>query len=209
MSEYRTTGGIFATTLMVLVLSACGTQTASIDRVARARDLPNAPYSNILVIGVAPDAGNGRRFENAMAAELSSDRTQARPNHREMGGDTLSEAIVRESASGMGADGILITSVKRVQTGVEVTNERVDVDKERRPGGLIDFFRYDYREYREPPEVGSLYDVVLVSDFYDAQSGERVYTVESSTMKATSAFEVIVAESVAISRRLRRDGIVR
>ena len=177
-------------------------------RVARAADLPNAPYSNILVIGIAPVAGSGRRFENALAAELSNKRTRARPNHRETEGGTLSEAIVREAASSMGADAIIITSVKQVETGAEVRG-RVNLDEERRPRGLIDFFRYDYREDNRPPEVRSVYDVVLVSDLYDARSGERVYTVESSTMKAEDTFEVIVSESVAIARRLRKDGMVR
>lgn len=191
------------------LICACSSTATSIDRVARAAELPNAPYSNLLVIGVAPKAANSRRFEDALAAELTNDRTQARPNHREGSVESLSDTIVREAASSMGADAVLITSLKHVSSDVSVRSERIEVDRERKDENLIDFFRYDYKEYTTPASIDLSYNVVLVTDLYDVDSGKKVYFVESSTMDAETAFEIILAESTAIARRLREDGIVR
>ena len=56
-------------TLITMLVGACATgPRTSVDKVERADDIPNAPYGTVLVVGVARNPDNARRFETALAA---------------------------------------------------------------------------------------------------------------------------------------------
>ena len=61
------------------LVAACITPIAqtSVDRVAKAKSVPNAPYSKVMVVGVAQQGTRGREFEEELVKELTNKRTYA------------------------------------------------------------------------------------------------------------------------------------
>ena len=201
-----------ATTIVLVgVLTACATSTArtSIDRVAKAPDLKSAPYANLLIVGVGPRANLAREFELVLAGLITEGDTRATAYHRLASRADVSEDKIRELVERQGADAVLVTTLRHVDSEVRMRGARTELKAEPIGGSLVDFFRYDYKEYSTAPSADLKYNVQLVTDVFDAKSGDRVYTIESTTLQAETAYEIIDAESEAIAKQLREDDMLR
>jgi len=185
------------------------TAQTHVDRVARAKELPNAPYKRVLIIGTAARAGSAREFEEVVAKELSNDRTYAFGYHRAASRADVKEEVVRSIAQLQNADAILVVTARLVNAEREATKERTDVQAEVKGGGLVDFFRYDYKEYTSPPSADYRVNVQVQTDMFDVASEDRIYTVESRTEFAETTSEIILGEAKELAKRLRKDKLVR
>ena len=107
------------------------------------------------------------------------------------------------------ADAILVVTARLVNAAREVTEERTDVQAAVKGGGLVDFFRYDYKEYTSPPSADYRVNVQVQTDMFDVASEDRIYTVESRTEFAETTSEIILGEANELARRLRKDKLVR
>ena len=197
--------------LVAALAAACTGPTAQthVDRVARAKELPNAPYERILIVGTAARASSAREFEEVLAKELSNDHTYAFGYHRAASRADVTEEVVRSIAELQNADAILVVTARLVNAEREATKERTDVQAEVKGGGLVDFYRYDYKEYTSPPSVDYRVNVQVHTDMFDAASEARVYTVESRTEFAVTTSEIILGEAKELAKRLRKDKLVR
>ena len=180
-----------------------------VDRVARAKELPNAPYKRILIIGTAARASSAREFEEVLAKDLSNDHTYAFGYHKAASRADVNEEVVRSIAEMQNADAILVVTARLVNAEREVTRERTDVEAKVKGGGLVDFFRYDYKEYTSPPSADYRVNVQVQSDMFDVASDQRIYTVESRTEFAQTTSEIILGEAKELAKRLRKDKLVR
>ena len=199
---------------MVLVMAfaaACTGPTAQtyVDRVARAKELPNAPYSRVLIVGVAARASSAREFEEVLAKELSNDRTYAFGYHRAASRADVKQDVVRSIAESQNADAIIVVTSRLVNADQVVKEERTDVQARVKGGGLVDFFRYDYKENTLPPSANYRVNVQVQSDMFDVASDQRIYTVESRTDFAETSSEIIISEARELAKRLRKDRLVR
>ena len=197
---------------MVAALAAACTGPAvqtQVDRVARAKELPNAPYKRILIIGTAARASSAREFEEVLAKDLSNDHTYAFGYHKAASRADVNEEVVRSIAEMQNADAILVVTARLVNAEREVTRERTDVEAKVKGGGLVDFFRYDYKEYTSPPSADYRVNVQVHSDMFDVASDQRIYTVESRTEFAQTTSEIILGEAKELAKRLRKDKLVR
>ena len=201
-----------ATVAFVAALAAaCTAPTAQtqVDRVARAKELPNAPYKRVLIVATAARAASAREFEEVLAKELDNDHTHAFGYHRAASRADVKEAVVRSIAEEQNADAILVVTARLVNAEREVTDERTDVQAEVKGGGLVDFFRYDYKEYTSPPSADYRVNVQVHTDMFDVATEDRIYTVESRTEFAQTTSEIIIGEAKELAKRLRKDKLVR
>ena len=203
--------GIAALLMVAATVAACAGRTSQtyVDRVARAKELPNAPYKRILIVGTAVRAAAAREFEEVLAKELSNDETYAFGYHRAASRADVKEDVVRSIAELQNADAILVVTSRLVNAEREVTKEHTDVEAEVRGGGLVDFFRYDYKEYTAPPSADYRVNIQVQSDMFDTATDQRVYTVESRTEFAQTSSEIILGEARELAKRLRKDNLVR
>ena len=208
-SQRRT--GIFATALVAMLVAACAAPTAHthIDRVARAKELPNAPYKRVLIVATAARASSAREFEEVLAKDLSNKHTYAFGYHRPASRAAVKKEVVRSLGELQDADAILVVTARLVNAEREVTEERTDVQAQVIGGSLVDFFRYDYKEYTSPPSADYRVNVALQTDMFDVATEERIYTVESRTDFAETTSEIVLSEATELARRLRKDGLVR
>ena len=108
----------------------------------------------------------------------------------------VKEDVVRSLAEHQDADAILVVTARLVNAEREVTEERTDVQAQVIGGSLVDFFRYDYKEYTSPPSA-------------DYRVNVQVQTVESRTDFAETTSEIVLSEATQLAKRLRKDGLVR
>lgn len=190
---------------------ACVTPIAqtSVDRAAKAKSVPNAPYSKVMVVGIAAQGTRGREFEERLVKELGNKRTYAFGYRRAASRADVKQEVVKELLQAQGADAVIIVSAKLTSVTTEEQGERVDVESQVRAGGLAGFFRYDYEEFTKPPESTMHMKLQFVTNLFDVKDDRRVYTLESTTGSAESTSEVIMSEAAEIATRLRKDRMVR
>ena len=211
-SQYRRLGQLaisLATTLTVAGCVMTKLPETTVDRVARAPELPNAPYERVLIIGIAARGASAREFEEELANELSNRRTYAFGYRRAASRADIQEDVVRSIVETNDADAIVIVSARFVDAEKVTTEEHVDVNARPIGGSLVDFFRYDYEEYTVPARSGYRLKVQFNTDMFDTENEKRIYSVTSSGDMAETSSEVIVAESQEIASRMRKDRMVR
>jgi hypothetical protein len=180
-----------------------------VDRAAKAKSVPNAPYSKVMVVGVAYQGTRGREFEEQLVKELSNKRTYAFGYRRAASRADVKQDVVEELLQLQGADAVIVVAARFRSVSTEERGERVDVQSQVRGGGLVDFFRYDYNEYIKPPESSMRMELQFETNVFDVKDDLRVYTLESTTGSAESSSEVIMSEAAEIASRLRKDRMVR
>ena len=203
--------GIAALAMVAALAAACTGPTAHthVDRVARAKELPNAPYKRVLIVATAARAASAREFEEVLAKDLTNKHTYAFGYHRAASRADVKEDVVRSIAESQNADAILVVTARLVNAERKVTKERTDVQAEVKGGGLVDFFRYDYKEYTSQPSADYRVNVQVQTDMFDVSSDQRIYTVESRTEFAETTSEIIIGEARQLASRLRKDKLVR
>ena len=77
-----------------------------------------------------------------------------------------------------------------------------------RGGDPIDFFLYDHRELKEPDSVKLAHTVVVITSLYNAASGERIWTIQSTCFEKASMDQVLREEAEAIVRQLQIDKLI-
>ena len=181
----------------------------SVDRVARAPELPNAPYERVLIIGIASRGATAREFEEELARDLSNKRTHAFGYRKAAQRADIQEDAVRSIVAAENADAIVVVSARFVDAEQVVTEEHTDVHAQVIGGSLVDFFRYSYEENTVPARSGYRLIIQFNTDMFDMETEKRIYSVTSSGDMAETTSEVIVAESREIAARMRKDGMVR
>ncbi len=200
--------------LLLLVLAgiaACTTQPSArttVDRVLKARDIPNAPYSSIVLVGVAPSRELAREFEQGLSDELSERGVEVHSFVKESSAQEATAEAVAALVETTGADAILMVSGRLEGADIDRQDEVVDVEARAIGGNLFNFFRYDYKEFTEPTYTDITVDVSLVALLFDAPSNERVHSVEVSTTQGTTEYQVIMSQSAAIAARMEKDGLI-
>ena len=197
-------------TVAALVVACTGsTSQTYVDRVARAKELPNAPYKRVLIVATAARASSAREFEEVLAKELTNNNTYAFGYHRAASRADVKEDVVRSIAEQQSADAILVVTARLINAERETTPERTDVQAKVKGGSLVDYFRYDYKEYTSPPSADYRVNVQVHSDMFDAATDARIYTVESRTEFAQTTSEIILGEAKELAQRLRKDKLLR
>jgi hypothetical protein len=202
---------IAALLLTAVTVLACAGKTSQtyVDRVARAPELPNAPYKRLLIVGIAERAAPAREFEEVLAKELTNQQTYAFGYHRAASRADVQEDVIRSLVADQQADAVLVVTMRLVNAERQVAQERTDVQARVKGGNLVDYFRYDYDEVTSPPSADYRVNVQFLSDMFDVATEAQVYTVESRTDFAETNSEIILAEAKELARRMRKDKLVR
>jgi hypothetical protein len=196
---------------LAATLAACVTPIAqtSVDRAAKAKSLPNAPFTNVMVVGIASQGTRGREFEEELVKALSNRSTTAFGYRRAASRADVKEEVVTELVRTKEADAVIFVAARFGNIISEEQGERVDVEAQVRGGGLVDFFRYDYQDLTKPPDATMRMQLQFFTNVFDVEEDRRVYTLESTTGLAESSSEIILSQAAGIAKRLRKDRLVR
>ena len=198
-----------AASLVVLlaVLSACSTQ-ARIEK--RYQDPAASQFEKLLVIAIARDGTERQRIEDLIVANFADDNIAAVAGYTRVGtSPVLLQDAIDNAAATTRSDGILITHLVSTSVDPDFREGRVEVTSECRGGNPVDFFLYDRDELREPDSVTIAHEVTMLTNLYEAGTGKRIWTIQSTCFDKADFDAVLRQEAEAIVRQLRRDGLVR
>ncbi len=192
----------------MLLLAACAQQPTQVVKLYESEGA-DRHFDTLLVIGIADDPSTRRNLEDMVAAGIKDRGANSVAGHTHTGpGTTLLQSAINEAASQAGADGILVSHIASVDTQMDVEAGRTEVYAECRGGDPADYFLYDYEELQVPDTVRVAHTVVVISNLYDVQSGERVWTIQSTCFNKSTMNEALVDEAEAIARQLMIDDLV-
>ena len=193
---------------LIILLAGCARQT----EVVKLYDNTGAAgrqYEQFFVVGIAGDARTRRSLEDMITSQLRAANAIAVAGYRETGPQTtLLQDEIRAAARRSGSDAILVTHIVSVDTQADRETGRVDVVSKCRGGDPADYFLYDYDELKEPDSVRVAHTVVAVTNLYDAGSGERVWSIQSTCFEKATMDEVLLEEAEAIARQLQTDNLI-
>lgn len=191
-----------------IIASSCAPQTEVVklyDDPARA----STSYERLLVVVVSRDFEQQQQFENEIVTGLRREQVEATPSHTQIDtSDGVLQQDIDQLSDTVEADGILISHVVSVDTRVETTAGRANIESTCRGGDLVDYFLYDHDVIREPDSVKMAHTVTVVTNLYDAAGKNRVWTIQSTCFEKASMAEVLLEEAGAILRQLRIDELI-
>ncbi len=197
-----------ASLFLLSLVAACATQT----EVVKVYDNPDASgkqYDNLLVIGITGDEDTRRGLENTLSAELNGAGVEATSGYTlTEKKDNLLKEDIDAAAHEAGADGILITHFVSIDTQADIEEGRTEVVSVCRGGDPEDYFLYDYEEIKIPHTMKVAHTVVAVSNLYDAVSGERLWSIQSTCFEKSTFDEVLQEEARVITKQLVKDGLI-
>jgi hypothetical protein len=198
-----------AVAAIALLASGCAAQT-KVEKLYQHDDAGRLSYERILVVGIAGDASGRRQMEDLVTEELANVIESAVPAYSRVGvTPSVTQDAIDIAAEATGSDAILVTHIVSVSTMAEVHEGRVDIRSECRGGNPADYFLYDHEELREPDSVTFAHEVVVVSNLYEASTGTRLWTIQSTCVDKANLDSAMRDEAKAIVRQLLRDGLIR
>lgn len=194
-----------------LILAACAGSSAEVVKTYELTKPQGAPYSRILVVGAHPDHAIRREFEDTLVDSLREAQVDAVSSFSLMDPQAaLNRETVTRAAETSRADAVLVSRLKDVRYSATQSEARSMTEAQRREGNnLLDFFRYDYVEYKDPMSLSAVRTVVVSSDLYRVSDHTKVWSVESTAVEKETAMEVIEGIAASTSRQLQRDELVR
>jgi hypothetical protein len=190
-------------------VAGCGSHVEIVE-LHKDRAADTLPYQKLLAIGIASDADQRRDLENVLVDTLRSQGVAAVAGYTLTGPSAvLLQDEIDAAAAASESDGILIAHLASTRAAAEVVPGRVGDKSVCRGGNPVDMFLYEHKELREPDSVAVAYEVIIVTNLYDARTQSRIWTVQSTCFETANFEEVLVSEARAIARQLRRDELVR
>jgi hypothetical protein len=188
-----------------LLLAAC--QTTSIVDSWADPSYTGGPFRKILVLGVIQDAAFRHTFEDIMAAKLVQTGVQAAPAYRYLAdAPQASESQIDAAIAQSGADGLLLTHLKRIDTKTRVSTMMV-------PGPPPFYGPYGgyypmYSGWYAVPDVQQ-YDVATVETSLFQTAGKKmVWTGVTETFQPTSVAQDAPGYADVIIKALQTKGLL-
>lgn len=194
--------------IVAIIAASCAPQTEVVklyDDPARAAKT----FKRLLVVAVSSDYRQQKDFETEIVLKLRQFQADAVPSYTDL--DTsagLLQEDIDRAGKAAGADGILITHIASVDTRIDRREGRADIQSTCRRGDPVDYFLYDHKVIREPDSVKVAHTVVVITNVYDADNRDRIWTIQSTCFDKTSISEVLLDEANAIVRQLRIDKLI-
>jgi len=203
----------FARYLGLLAIAAafavgCASQTEVVklyDDPSRAQN----PFKRLLVVDLSSDHNQQQVFEDEIASRLRRENVEAFPSYTLLvAGNGLLQDDIDRASDEIDADGILITHIASVDTSIDRAEGRQEIQSTCRRGNPVDYFLYDHKVLREPDSVKVAHTVIVISNLYDANSQERIWTIQSTCFNKASISEMLLDEATAIVKQLRFDQLI-
>ena len=161
-----------------LVLAAC--QSTTIRDAWSDPNYAGGPLKKMFVLGISGNAGERRTFEDIMVAKLNAAGAQAVPAYRSLPAEgRIPEADLDRAVRESGADALLLTRIRRVDTRTRVSTAMV-------PGPMGPGWYGWYSGWYAVPDVQQ-YDIATVETTVFATATKAViWTGVTETFEPTS-----------------------
>ena len=186
----------------VAMASGCGTTTPASSVIKTFNGVDGtAPFTNVLIIGVAGEFPTRVRFEQELAAALSGEETAATAYYTIVGRIApLTRVTLHNVVMVREFDAIVLTRMKG--------QDRAGLIPNRPTGSGFDLYLYDYEELNIPASIPIGSTVSFVVEVYDTRAKKKVWAIESLIFDSKSVDSVVSGQAAAIAGEIIRDGLV-
>ena len=186
----------------VAMASGCGTTTPASSVIKTFNGVDGtAPFTNVLIIGVAGEFPTRVRFEQELAAALSGEETAATAYYTIVGRIApLTRVTLHNVVTVREFDAIVLTRMKG--------QDRSGLIPNRPTGSGFDLYLYDYEELNIPASIPIGSTVSFVVEVYDTRAKKKVWAIESLIFDSKSVDSVVSGQAAAIAGEIIRDGLV-
>jgi len=186
----------------VAMASGCGTTTPASSVIKTFNGVDGtAPFTNVLIIGVAGEFPTRVRFEQELAAALSGEETAATAYYTIVGRIApLTRVTLHNVVMVREFDAIVLTRMKG--------QDRAGLIPNRPTGSGFDLYLYDYEELNIPASIPIGSTVSFIVEVYDTRAKKKVWALESLIFDSKSVDSVVSGQAAAIAGEIIRDGLV-
>ena len=186
----------------VAMASGCGTTTPASSVIKTFNGVDGtAPFTNVLIIGVAGEFPTRVRFEQELAAALSGEETAATAYYTIVGRIApLTRVTLHNVVMVREFDAIVLTRMKGQDPAGLIPN--------RPTGSGFDLYLYDYEELNIPANIPIGSTVSFIVEVYDTRAKKKVWALESLIFDSKSVDSVVSGQAAAIAGEIIRDGLV-
>jgi len=169
----------------------------------------DASFSNFLVVAVAGNYNSRAQFERATVSGLRQQGASASTYYSTVGGNKpITPDDLRSAARSGNFDAVLVTRVLDTQTDLKVIEDREETDATPIGGKLVNLFRYNYNDYKNPGSVDLKASVTLATELYRVTTEEIVWSLEQTSKGETNLGLLIDETAATVVYRLDRDDLI-
>ncbi len=166
-------------------------------------------FSNLLIVGQAGNYNTRAEFERLVVSEIRSQGGSATAYHVAVGGNVpISRDSIRQAVQNRNIDAVVLTRVINSDTDAQLRTGSTETLASRRDNGLIDLFRYDYREVTGPSDLDLEISVTIVTEVYDVGDEALVWAAKSSVAPVETMAELINSAVNSVAGSLSRDNLI-
>ncbi len=166
-------------------------------------------FSNFLVVAVAGNYNSRAQFERATVSGLRQQGASASTYYSTVGGNKpITPDDLRAAARSGNFDAVLVTRVLDTQTDLKVNEDREETDATPIGGKLVNLFRYNYSDYKNPGSVDLKASVTLATELYSVTTEEIVWSMEQTSKGETNLGLLIDETAATVVDRLDRDDLI-
>jgi len=171
--------------------------------------MDDASFSNFLVVAVAGNYNSRAQFERATVSGLRQQGASASTYYSTVGGNKpVTSDDLRSAARSGDFDAVLVTRVLDTQTDLKVTEDREEIDAAPIGGKLVNLFRYEYSDYKNPGSVDLKASVTLATELYNTATEEIVWSMEQTSKGETNLGLLIDETAATVVDRLDREDLI-
>lgn len=203
---------LFAATIAAfLVACASAPSVTTIQEVPESAD---APYDNVLVISLFKSFDLRRYLEREIVKKLQAEGIQAVASTSMMDTRTpVTRQTFRTMVDSLGSDAVLITQLVSLDAEAKLKDRRPESTYNVRPTYYFNVWSVELTEYVEPQALSIKHSLVLATQLFSVLNREPVWAIEVESRIAREFergpdYSVIVDEATAITRQLKRDGLI-
>ena len=196
--------GSFLLALAAVVANGCAATSSH-----SGPDMDETSFSNFLVVAVAGNYNSRAQFERATVSGLRQQGASASTYYSTVGGNKpITPDDLRTAARSGNFDAVLVTRVLDAQTDLKVNEDREEIDATPIGGKLVNLFRYNYNDYKNPGSVDLKTSVTLATELYSVTTEEIVWSMEQTSKGETNLGLLIDETAATVVDRLDRDDLI-
>lgn len=196
---------LFSLIAIAIFASGCAATSATVADLG----LNDTSYSNFLVIGVAGNYNSRAQFERVTVSALKSKGASASTYYSVVGGNkAITAEDIRTAVQSGNFDAVLVTRVLDTQSDLKVNKDREEIDATPIGGRLVNLFRYDYTDYKNPGSIDLKTSVTLASELYSAATEEIVWSMEQTSKGETNLGLLVDETAATLITRMERDDLI-
>lgn len=207
---HRSLRTLLALSLAASLLVACHKSATTIPLSWRNPTADTMTFQKLFVIGVGPDDGARRLFEDTFAKSLAAQGTAAQASWGSLPqSEQLTEEEIRSAIEGGGFDGVIVTRLLGVNKSEEyVPPSTYSVPSAYHGYGYYGYYGSSYSVVHEPGYFKTNTTFRLETNLYSVATGDLVWSGQSETLNPESVTDVVDSMTEAVAKKLKSEKLI-